>query len=147
MCLISRRRGACCAKTFSQVLLIHDADTDKEAAAMDVGVGQTSDPPNLQGTAHFCEHMLFLGTGKKHDYTAIHYILYIILYTLYSLLYCYILYTLYYTAIYYILYTLYEALLRTVPEIDQRNSNKRGFSVSKRGVLCRSRLYASLTDD
>ncbi|CAM9319806.1 unnamed protein product, partial [Ectocarpus sp. 13 AM-2016] len=46
-----------------QVLLISDPETDKEAAAMDVRVGQTSDPAHLQGTAHFCEHMLFLGTG------------------------------------------------------------------------------------
>ncbi|CAN0174853.1 unnamed protein product, partial [Ectocarpus sp. 8 AP-2014] len=46
------------------VLLISDPETDKEAAAMDVRVGQTSDPAHLQGTAHFCEHMLFLGTGK-----------------------------------------------------------------------------------
>lgn len=46
-------------------MLINDPDTDKEAAAMDVRVGQTSDPSHLQGTAHFCEHMLFLGTGKR----------------------------------------------------------------------------------
>ncbi|CAM9812921.1 unnamed protein product, partial [Sphacelaria rigidula] len=50
-----------------QALLIHDPDTDKEAAAMDVRVGQTSDPPHLQGTAHFCEHMLFMGTEKYPD--------------------------------------------------------------------------------
>eukprot|EP00752_Nemacystus_decipiens_P012492 g11064.t1 len=50
-----------------QVLLISDPDTDREAAAMDVMVGQTSDPPHLQGTAHFCEHMLFLGSGKYPD--------------------------------------------------------------------------------
>lgn len=48
-----------------QVLLIQDPETDKEAAAMDVRVGQTSDPPYLQGTAHFCEHMLFMGTGEE----------------------------------------------------------------------------------
>eukprot|EP00752_Nemacystus_decipiens_P002074 g1985.t1 len=47
-----------------QVLLISDPDTDKEAAAMDVRVGYTSDPRYVQGIAHFCEHMLFLGTGK-----------------------------------------------------------------------------------
>eukprot|EP00903_Cladosiphon_okamuranus_P017869 g16444.t1 len=50
-----------------QVLLISDPETDKEAAAMDVHVGMTSDPSDLQGTAHFCEHMLFLGTGKYPD--------------------------------------------------------------------------------
>lgn len=53
--------------------MVQDADTDKEAAAMDVRVGQTSDPARLQGTAHFCEHMLFLGTGedKRRIYYAI----------------------------------------------------------------------------
>lgn len=51
-----------------QVLLISDPDTDKEAAAIDVRVGSSSDPPYLQGTAHFCEHMLFLGTGKSREW-------------------------------------------------------------------------------
>eukprot|EP00164_Ancoracysta_twista_P004346 GFYU01005855.1.p1 GENE.GFYU01005855.1~~GFYU01005855.1.p1 ORF type:complete len:919 (-),score=364.90 GFYU01005855.1:59-2815(-) len=31
---------------------------------MDVNVGQYSDPPEINGLAHFCEHMLFLGTKK-----------------------------------------------------------------------------------
>ena len=47
-----------------QVLLIADADADKAAACMDVGVGHSSDPEELPGLAHFCEHMLFLGTKK-----------------------------------------------------------------------------------
>lgn len=46
------------------MLLISDPDTDKEAAAVDVKVGYTSDPLHVKGIAHFCEHMLFLGTGK-----------------------------------------------------------------------------------
>lgn len=50
--------------TTAQVLLIHDPRADKEAAAMDVRVGSGSDPPNLLGLAHFCEHMLFLGSGQ-----------------------------------------------------------------------------------
>ena len=29
--------------------------------------GYSSDPPNLPGLAHFCEHMLFLGTEKYPD--------------------------------------------------------------------------------
>ena len=45
----------------SQVLLVSDPSTDKAAAAMDVHIGHMSDPPNLPGLAHFCEHMLFLG--------------------------------------------------------------------------------------
>ncbi|KAH9461095.1 hypothetical protein Pst134EA_017404 [Puccinia striiformis f. sp. tritici] len=47
-----------------QVILIHDPKTDKAAAAMDVNVGHLSDPENLQGLAHFCEHLLFLGNSK-----------------------------------------------------------------------------------
>ena len=38
-----------------------DETTDKSAAALDVHIGHMSDPFNLPGLAHFCEHMLFLG--------------------------------------------------------------------------------------
>jgi insulysin len=47
-----------------QVLVIHDAKTEKAAAAMDVNVGHYSDPEYALGMAHFLEHMLFLGTKK-----------------------------------------------------------------------------------
>ncbi|CAO1620783.1 unnamed protein product [Sympodiomycopsis kandeliae] len=47
-----------------EVLLIHDPDTDKASAAMDVKVGHLSDPKDFQGLAHFCEHLLFMGTEK-----------------------------------------------------------------------------------
>ena len=47
-----------------QVLLVHDKDADKAAAALDVNVGQLWDPITRQGLAHFCEHMLFLGSKK-----------------------------------------------------------------------------------
>ncbi|EDO37735.1 predicted protein [Nematostella vectensis] len=47
-----------------KVLLIHDSSTDKSAAAMDVHIGSLTDPKELPGLAHFCEHMLFLGTEK-----------------------------------------------------------------------------------
>ncbi|XP_045505756.1 insulin-degrading enzyme [Colias croceus] len=47
-----------------KVLLVSDPSTDKSAAAMDVNVGYLSDPDELPGLAHFCEHMLFLGTEK-----------------------------------------------------------------------------------
>ena len=40
---------------------------DQAAAAMSVGVGYFCDPENLPGIAHFCEHMLFLGTEKYPD--------------------------------------------------------------------------------
>jgi insulysin len=47
-----------------EVLLVHDADTDKASAAMDVNVGNFSDPPELPGMCHIVEHMLFMGTKK-----------------------------------------------------------------------------------
>lgn len=47
-----------------KVLLISDPSTDKSAAAMTVDIGHMSDPANVPGLAHFCEHMLFLGTKK-----------------------------------------------------------------------------------
>ncbi|KAL2828052.1 Metalloenzyme, LuxS/M16 peptidase-like protein [Aspergillus cavernicola] len=47
-----------------EALLVHDAETDKAAAAMDVNVGSFSDPQDLQGLAHGLEHMLFMGTEK-----------------------------------------------------------------------------------
>ena len=50
-----------------QVLLISDETTDKAAAALDVEVGSLSDPADLPGLAHFCEHMLFLGTERYPD--------------------------------------------------------------------------------
>ncbi|XP_053623263.1 insulin-degrading enzyme [Plodia interpunctella] len=47
-----------------KVLLVSDPTTDKSAAALDVSVGYLSDPDELPGLAHFCEHMLFMGTKK-----------------------------------------------------------------------------------
>lgn len=47
-----------------KILLISDPKTDRSAAAMDVNVGHLQDPWELPGLAHFCEHMLFLGTEK-----------------------------------------------------------------------------------
>ncbi|KAG0345812.1 Insulinase (Peptidase M16) [Podila humilis] len=47
-----------------EVLLIQDPTVDKSAAALDVHVGHLSDPKNLQGLAHFLEHLLFMGTAK-----------------------------------------------------------------------------------
>lgn len=47
-----------------RVLLVSDAAATRAAAAVDVHVGSFSDPPQLPGLAHFCEHMSFLGTTK-----------------------------------------------------------------------------------
>lgn len=47
-----------------KVLLVSDPVSDKAAAALTVDVGHMSDPNDIPGLAHFCEHMLFLGTEK-----------------------------------------------------------------------------------
>jgi len=47
-----------------KVFLIHDAESDKAAAALNVNIGAIHDPDEFPGLAHFCEHMLFLGTEK-----------------------------------------------------------------------------------
>ena len=49
-----------------QVLLCSDAVAEKSSAAMDVHVGHFSDPEQVAGLAHFCEHMLFLGRSPTH---------------------------------------------------------------------------------
>ncbi|OXG84088.1 insulysin [Cryptococcus neoformans Gb118] len=48
-----------------EVVVVSDPKADKAAASMDVGVGHLSDPDDLPGCAHFCEHLLFMGT-KTH---------------------------------------------------------------------------------
>lgn len=53
-------------------ILISDKEADKSAAALDVKVGCALDPKPLYGTAHFLEHMLFMGTEKypsENEYT------------------------------------------------------------------------------
>ncbi len=50
-----------------KVLLVSDPDFNQSAASLDVAVGSLEDPRELQGQAHFLEHMLFLGTEKYPD--------------------------------------------------------------------------------
>ncbi|CAE7345845.1 Ide [Symbiodinium natans] len=50
-----------------RVLVCSDRAADRAAAALDVHVGYFNDPPEVQGLAHFCEHMLFLGTEQYPD--------------------------------------------------------------------------------
>ncbi|KLT45842.1 hypothetical protein CC85DRAFT_239827 [Cutaneotrichosporon oleaginosum] len=45
-----------------EVIIVSDPKSDKAAASMDVGVGHLSDPVDLPGCAHFCEHLMFMGT-------------------------------------------------------------------------------------
>ncbi|KAF8163442.1 Metalloenzyme, LuxS/M16 peptidase-like protein [Crassisporium funariophilum] len=54
-----------------QATLIHDAKADKAAASLDVAVGHLYDPAllpfvqdDMPGLAHFCEHLLFMGTEQ-----------------------------------------------------------------------------------
>ncbi|KAF2125491.1 insulin-degrading enzyme [Dothidotthia symphoricarpi CBS 119687] len=47
-----------------EVLLIHEAGTDKASAALDVNVGSFSDAEDMPGIAHAVEHLLFMGTEK-----------------------------------------------------------------------------------
>ncbi|CAH2101006.1 unnamed protein product [Euphydryas editha] len=51
-----------------KVLLISDTTTDKSAAALDVNIGFLSDPDELPGLAHLCEHMLSLAIVKYDKY-------------------------------------------------------------------------------
>lgn len=47
------------------VLVILDPSADKSGAALDVHVGATADKQyGIAGLAHFCEHLLFMGTKK-----------------------------------------------------------------------------------
>src|SRR3990167_10492538 len=47
-----------------EALIISDEMADQSAAAVRVGVGSWNDPFEYPGMAHFCEHMLFMGTEK-----------------------------------------------------------------------------------
>ncbi|KAF6785196.1 zinc protease [Colletotrichum sojae] len=47
-----------------EALLVHDPETDKASAALDVNVGNFSDEEEMPGMAHAVEHLLFMGTKK-----------------------------------------------------------------------------------
>ncbi|KAK0408320.1 hypothetical protein QR680_003887 [Steinernema hermaphroditum] len=56
-----------------KIVLVSDSEAEKCAASMDVNVGYMMDPEELPGLAHFCEHMLFMGTEKypvENDYSS-----------------------------------------------------------------------------
>ncbi|KAJ2451447.1 metalloprotease [Coemansia sp. RSA 2336] len=46
------------------VLCTSDPNSTQAAGALSVNIGSFADPPELQGLAHFLEHMLFMGTKK-----------------------------------------------------------------------------------
>ncbi|CBH13781.1 metallo-peptidase, Clan ME, Family M16, putative [Trypanosoma brucei gambiense DAL972] len=45
-------------------IVVQDPNARVPAAAMNIRAGQLNDPEVLPGLAHFCEHMLFMGTEK-----------------------------------------------------------------------------------
>ncbi|KAJ6490605.1 Metalloenzyme, LuxS/M16 peptidase-like protein [Mycena vitilis] len=47
-----------------EAMLVHDSKADKAAASLDVAVGHLHDPDDMPGLAHFCEHLLFMGTEE-----------------------------------------------------------------------------------
>ncbi|XXH05044.1 hypothetical protein Hte_011468 [Hypoxylon texense] len=47
-----------------EALLVHDPETDKASAALDVNVGNFCDEEDMPGMAHAVEHLLFMGTKK-----------------------------------------------------------------------------------
>lgn len=47
-----------------EALLVHDPQTDKASASLNVNVGNFSDDNDMPGMAHAVEHLLFMGTEK-----------------------------------------------------------------------------------
>ena len=50
-----------------EALLVHDAQTDKASASLNVNVGNFSDEEDMPGMAHAVEHLLFMGTEKVNS--------------------------------------------------------------------------------
>ena len=50
-----------------EALLVHDPDTDKASASVNVNVGSFSDADDMPGMAHAVEHLLFMGTKKVRE--------------------------------------------------------------------------------
>ncbi|KAI8411535.1 hypothetical protein FOFC_08129, partial [Fusarium oxysporum] len=47
-----------------EALRMHDSETDKVSAALDINVGNFSDESDISGTAHAVEHFFLMGTKK-----------------------------------------------------------------------------------
>ncbi len=50
-----------------EAFLISDPEANQSAAALSVESGSCNDPDEYPGMAHFCEHMLFMGSKKYPD--------------------------------------------------------------------------------
>ena len=44
--------------------MIHDPESQIASVSLDVGAGSWNEPTEYPGLAHFCEHMLFIGSEK-----------------------------------------------------------------------------------
>ena len=53
-----------------EALLVHDPETDKASASLNVNVGSFSDEADMPGMAHAVEHALFIGTKKVRSWTS-----------------------------------------------------------------------------
>ena len=54
-----------------KALLVSDPESENSSAALVVNIGSLTDKPEELGLAHFCEHLLFMGTEKypcENDY-------------------------------------------------------------------------------
>ncbi|KAG8786898.1 Insulinase (Peptidase M16) [Serendipita sp. 397] len=58
----SRQYGLIKLENQLEVLLVSDPEADQAAVSLDVGIGHMSDPDDMPGLAHFCEHLSFMGT-------------------------------------------------------------------------------------
>ena len=66
------KKGGCDERAYRYIkltnnvkcILVSDVDSPKSAATITVDSGNLNDPVEVNGLAHFCEHMLFLGTDK-----------------------------------------------------------------------------------
>lgn len=65
--LAERKTGKFRLENGLEVYLISDPNATDSGAALTVDVGSLSDPKEYPGMAHFCEHMLFMGTEKYPD--------------------------------------------------------------------------------
>ena len=54
-----------------EALLVHDPETDKASASVNVNVGSFSDADDMPGMAHAVEHLLFMGTKKVRTLTTL----------------------------------------------------------------------------
>lgn len=53
-----------------EALLVHDPETDKASASLNVNIGNFADDEDMPGMAHAVEHLLFMGTKKVGKYTS-----------------------------------------------------------------------------